>query len=324
MELVDQLFSISNEKQFESIALKVFQWQSSQVGIYSDFLRNLRINPNTIQSTKEIPFLPIEFFKSHTINLGTKIDLQFQSSGTTGLTTSTHFIAEKSIYKQSFLTGFKRFYGDPKDYVFFALLPNYLERNNSSLIYMVKELIEISGRPENSFYLNDFKKLYVDLSSALSSNKKIFLLGVSYALLDFSAQFPIDLKNAIVMETGGMKGTRKEMVREDLHRKLKEAFQVNEIHSEYGMTELLSQAYSKGHGKFSCPPWMQVLIRDPRDPLNNLEEGKIGGLNIIDLANLYSCSFIATQDLGKKEGDTFEILGRFDDSDIRGCNLLAL
>ena len=275
---------------------------------------------------EQIPFLPIKFFKSHQVITGDNSpEIVFNSSGTTGQLTSKHYVANTSVYKTSFLKTFEQFYGSPEDYCILALLPSYLEREGSSLVYMVHDLIVKSGHPDSGFYLHEHGKLAQKLKELDSKGVKILLIGVSFALLDLVSNYSFSLKNTIIMETGGMKGRKKEMIREELHGILKAGFGVGEIHSEYGMTELLSQAYSLGKGSFECPPWMRVLIRDPEDPLTLLPDGKSGGVNIIDLANLHSCSFIATQDLGKLYPDgSFEILGRFDHSDLRGCNLMAL
>jgi len=248
----------------------------------------------------------------------------FSSSGTTGMVTSKHLVTDVSLYERSFMQGFKAFYGNIQDYTVLALLPSYLERDGSSLIYMVDHLIRESGDPQSGYFLYDHDALYAALQRQKLTNRKTLLIGVTYALLDFVEKYQIKFPGLIIMETGGMKGKRPEMLREELHNQLKEGFGVAAIHSEYGMTELLSQAYSKAEGIFACPPWMKILIRDTNDPLTILPQGRTGGLNIIDLANLNSCSFIATQDLGKTLGDgTFEVLGRFDNSDIRGCNLLV-
>ncbi|MEL6304419.1 MAG: acyl transferase, partial [Bacteroidota bacterium] len=249
----------------------------------------------------------------------------FESSGTTGSVTSKHFVTNISLYQESFRRAFRQFYGDPKDLCILALLPSYLERTGSSLVFMVDDLINSSAHPLSGFYLHDLKALQQKLMELEASQTPTLLIGVSFALLDLAEQFPTPLKHITIMETGGMKGKRKEMIREELHQELRNAFQVQHIHSEYGMTELLSQGYSKGNGIFETPPWMKVLIRDPEDPLSLQANGKSGGVNVIDLANLHSCAFIATQDLGKVHSDgSFEIIGRFDHSDIRGCNLMAL
>jgi len=308
---------------FEKKALKLFQLQAKNCSVYSRYLDLLKVNINTINRVDKIPFLPIEFFKSNRIiSEGKNPQITFSSSGTTGQQQSKHYVADVSIYQQSFKQGFNHFYGNPKEYRILALLPSYLEREGSSLVYMCDQLIQESQHPQSGFYLHNLKELSQVL--AQDSEKKTLLIGVSYALLDLAEQFPEKLTNTIVMETGGMKGKRQEMIKSELHNTLIKAFQVQHIHSEYGMTELLSQAYSKGKGLFETPPWMKVLIRDTEDPLSNLDYGRTGGINIIDLANLNSCAFIATQDLGKIYSDNqFEVLGRFESSDIRGCNLLV-
>ncbi|HEY0898732.1 MAG TPA: acyl transferase [Sphingobacteriaceae bacterium] len=321
----DQIFSISNPSEFEARALQIFRIQARQCPIYRQFIENLNREPSKIQKLDDIPFLPIEFFKSHEIISGPEnVDIVFSSSGTTGMATSKHYVTDVSLYERSFMEGFKYFYGDIQDYTILALLPSYLEREGSSLIYMVDSLIHESGNPESGYFLYDHDALFAALEQQKLEGRKTLLIGVTYALLDFIEKYRMDFPQLIIMETGGMKGKRPEMLREELHHQLKEGFGVTAIHSEYGMTELLSQAYSKGEGIFACPPWMKVMIRDTNDPLTTLPHGRTGGLNIIDLANLNSCSFIATQDLGKTLTDgTFEVLGRFDNSDIRGCNLLV-
>ncbi|HSI70684.1 MAG TPA: hypothetical protein VK941_10655, partial [Gillisia sp.] len=285
-----------------------------------------KVSPADVKSLEEIPFLPIQFFKSHRIFPAEgEVQKIFTSSGTTGTTTSSHFVKDLVIYEESFIKAFHHFYGDFEDYVVLALLPSYLEREGSSLIYMVNSLIQKSGHPQSGFYLDNLEDLKTNLIQLDKSGRKVLLLGVSFALLDLVENSSFQLKNTIIMETGGMKGRRKEMIREELHAHLKKGFGVENIHSEYGMTELLSQAYSSGKGVFNCPPWMKILIRDPEDALSYHPNGKTGGINVIDLANFNSCSFIATQDLGKIIGDNdIEILGRFDHSDIRGCNLMAV
>jgi hypothetical protein len=321
-----RIFSITSSSEFEIVALEVFRHQYQHVEVYRDFCNHLRIEIKNIKSLKDIPFLPIEFFKTHEVVSG-KIKTQeiFYSSGTTGMTASKHFVGDLSLYEKSFNLAFTQFYGDPSDWAILALLPSYLERDGSSLIYMVQHLIERSGHPSGGFYLHDLEALKNNLLDCENKNQKVLLIGVSFALLDFVEKYSFRLKNTVVMETGGMKGRRREMIREELHGILKNGFGVDQIHSEYGMTELLSQAYSKGNGVFECPPWMRMLIRDPEDPLTLLPSGKTGGINVIDLANINSCSFIATQDLGKDLGNgQTEILGRFDHSDIRGCNLLVI
>jgi len=280
--------------------------------------------PNGVNTLEKIPFLPIECFKTEKVYCGHTTPQQiFTSSGTTGAQTSRHYVKDLSLYEQSFRKGFEHFYGNVGDYVVLALLPSYLERTGSSLITMVADLIERSGSQYSGFYLNEYDLLAERLQTLDASGKKVLLIGVSFALLDLITEHTFSLKNTIVMETGGMKGRRKELVREELHALLCKGFGVEMIHSEYGMTELLSQAYSAGKGIYKCVPWLKVLIRDTNDALSYLPTGKTGGLNIIDLANRESCSFIATQDLGKLHPDgTFEVLGRFDNADIRGCNLL--
>lgn len=317
------IFNITSKKQFEQRALEVFRFQAKNCNVYHDFLRFLKVDITSISNLKEIPFLPIQFFKSHKV-LSSKKTIQqtFLSSGTTG-NQSHHLVTDLSLYEKSFRIGFTHFYGNIEEYTVLALLPNYLEREGSSLIYMVDDLIKKSKNPLSGFFLDDTKRLSKILQNHKNSDKKLLLLGVSYALLDLVESQQFNLQDAIIMETGGMKGRRKEMIREELHAILAKGFGVKKIHSEYGMTELLSQGYSKGNGIFESPPWMDILIRDTEDPLTLLPNGKAGGINVIDLANTNSCSFIATQDLGKKQNNaTFEILGRFDNSDIRGCNLL--
>ena len=319
-------FDLFQPSHFKAKALEVFRYQATENEVYKKFIDLLGVEPSRINDLEEIPFLPIEFFKTHKVVSGIKpVEMTFLSSGTTGTVQSRHHVADLDVYRQSFMTAFKQFYGDPEDWIILALLPNYLERTGSSLVYMAQELIACSSYKESGFYLDELDNLTEKLTALDNEGRKILLLGVSFALLDLVEKTKFSLKNTVVMETGGMKGRRKEMVREELHTALCEGFGVNEIHSEYGMTELLSQAYSSGKGVFKTPPWMQVLIRDPEDPLRILPENSGGGINIIDLANVNSCSFIATQDLGKKvSGDLFQVLGRFDNADIRGCNLLVV
>jgi len=315
---------IQNANEFEIQALKTFQYQYSQVKVYHDWVNYLGVNPAQVQKVTDIPFLPISVFKTHQVlskNLPTQI--VFKSSGTTGMERSQHFVHRLDVYEESFTKGFEWFYGDIVNYTILALLPSYLEQGESSLVYMVDDLIKKSNNPDSGFYLNNYNDLIAKLKVLESKNQKTILLGVSYALLDLVEQYDLQLKNTIIMETGGMKGRRREMVKEELHNVLKKGFGVNEIHSEYGMTELLSQGYSKGNGIFETPPWMKVLIRDATDPLTYISNSQTGGINVVDLSNWYSCAFIATQDLGKIIGlNQFEIVGRFDHTDIRGCNLL--
>lgn len=320
------IFSISSQKEFEKITLKVFRHQYNNNLVYQDFCSLLKKDKTNVKSIEEIPFLPIQFFKSHEIvSSQDQIQETFTSSGTTGTITSKHLVTDVTLYEQSFRKAFSQFYGNIEDYVVLALLPSYLERDGSSLIYMVNDLIEGSNHPESGFYLNNYDELIHKLIELDSSGQNVLLIGVTYALLDLVEKQSFQLKNTIVMETGGMKGKRKEIIREELHSILCNGFGVPTIHSEYGMTELLSQAYSLGNGVFECPPWISILIRDTEDALTYVEYGKTGGINVIDLANINSCSFIATQDLGKKNPNhSFEVLGRFDSSDIRGCNLMVI
>ena len=320
------IFSISNPKQFEKIALKVFRFQYENNLVYKEFCNLMNTNVQEVKALQQIPFLPIQFFKSHrVISSENPIQEIFTSSGTTGNINSHHCVTDLSIYEESYQKGFTQFYGNIEDYVILALLPSYLEREGSSLIYMVKDLIERTNNSESGFYLHNHEALIEKLIALDTSGQNVILIGVTYALLDLIEKQQFQLKNTFIMETGGMKGKRKEMIREELHEQLCDGFGVSAIHSEYGMTELLSQAYSLGNGVFECPSWMQILIRDTEDALTYNNNGKTGGINVIDLANINSCSFIATQDLGKKNpNNSFEVLGRFDNSDIRGCNLMVL
>ena len=322
--LLNNILSIQTNADFEKVALSIFRHQSLNNPVYKRFLSLLNVNIESIKSSNQIPFLPIQFFKSHKILSTTNsVEKVFLSSGTTGTTTSSHFVSDISVYEQSYLSTFQRFYGKAENYTILALLPSYLERSNSSLIYMVNDLIVRSNKTKSGFYLENLTQLKNTLLDLESNNEKVLLIGVSFALLDLLEQHSFKLKNTIIMETGGMKGRRKELIRYELHKELKRGFGVNTIHSEYGMTELLSQAYSKGEGIFKTLPWMKILIRDTENALDLLPHSKTGGINVIDLANINSCSFIATQDLGKTYANgSFEVLGRFDHSDIRGCNLL--
>ncbi len=320
------IFTISSQKEFEKIALKVFRYQHENNKVYREFCDFLNTDVQKVESLEKIPFLPIQFFKSrYVLSSQDKIQETFTSSGTTGMITSQHLVTDVSLYEQSYRLAFSNFYGNVEDYVVLALLPSYLERKGSSLIYMVKDLIEMTNNENSGFYLHNYDELIAKLIELDSSGQNVLLIGVTYALLDLIEKQNFQLKNTIIMETGGMKGKRKEIIREELHNILCSGFGVNSIHSEYGMTELLSQAYSMGNGIFECPSWMQILIRDTEDALTYVDYGKTGGVNVIDLANINSCSFIATQDLGKKySNNSFEILGRFDNSDIRGCNLMVV
>ena len=320
------IFSITNQKQFEKIALQTFRFQYENNLVYREFCSLMKVEKSSVKTIQQIPFLPIQFFKSHrVISNENSIQETFTSSGTSGEQTSKHYVTDVSIYEKSYQNGFSQFYGNIEDYVVLALLPSYLEREGSSLIYMVSDLIQKTKNSESGFYLQNTDALIEKLIALDATGKNVILIGVTYALLDLIEQHQFQLKNTIIMETGGMKGKRKELIREELHAQLCSGFGVSSIHSEYGMTELLSQAYSLGNGIFECPTCMQILIRDTEDALNYVENGKTGGINVIDLANINSCSFIATQDLGKKyPNTTFEVLGRFDNSDIRGCNLMVV
>lgn len=320
------IIQINTTKEFQKTALKVFRFQYENNLVYQQFCKLLKRTPREVDNLQDIPFLPIEFFKSKTVLSSTDpIQTTFSSSGTTGILTSKHLITDLSFYEASFRKAFSHFYGNIEDYAILALLPSYLEREGSSLIYMVEDFIESSNHPDSGFYLHDHDALAKKLIELDKAGQNVLLIGVTYALLDLIERHSFTLNNTIIMETGGMKGKRKELIREELHQILTNGFGVSKIHSEYGMTELLSQAYSLGDGRFECPPWMDILVRDTEDALSYVSTGKTGGLNIIDLANINSCSFIATQDLGKKYSDhSFEVLGRFDHSDIRGCNLLVV
>ena len=323
--LREGIFQISSKKEFERIALEVFRYQAQNIPIYKEYIERLRINPDEINHFEKIPFLPIQFFKSREIKpIGVEANAVFESSGTTGNQTSRHFVTNIDLYIKSFTSAFNHFYGNPADYCILALLPSYIERQGSSLVFMVDRLIKQSKHPESGFFLNEFDNLAEILDRLDSNGQKCLLMGVSFALVDFTEKHTFKLKNSIVMETGGMKGRRKEMIREELHHQLCNAFGLKEIHSEYGMTELLSQAYSDGKGIFKCPNWMKVVVRDPYDPFTTLSHQKAGAINIIDLANIYSCSYIQTEDLGKTYDDgSFEILGRMNEAQLRGCNLLV-
>jgi hypothetical protein len=374
--IINRIFSIDSDGAFDALAMEVFAFQYVHNAVYKEFCDVLKRTPANAAAVADIPFLPVELFKTHrVVSFEGKEEAVFLSSGTTSqqafpssspshagigdeivdfssitsetnheatikntgstgvyriqagdmtTTRSKHFIKDLALYRRSFSEGYRHFYGDPSQYCILALLPSYLERDGSSLVFMVDDLIRQSGHPDSGFYLHDIHALSEKLVRLAGSGDKVLLLGVSFGLLDLAETHPTKIKNTVVMETGGMKGRRREMVREELHSILKESFGVESIHSEYGMTELLSQAYSTGRGLFACPPWMRVLIRDSNDPLYITDGRRAGGINIIDLANVYSCSFLATQDLGKiHPGGMFEVLGRFDNSDVRGCNLLV-
>ena len=320
-----KIFSIRSSSDFETLALEVFRYQAKNNETYSNYLNHLGITPGNIHQLHRIPFLPIEFFKTHKIITGKDTPGKtFTSSGTTGAETSKHYVTDISLYQESFTRTFQYFYGNPEQYCLLALLPSYLEREGSSLIYMMDYIIRNSKNPESGFYLDKLNVLAEKIVRLRQQEQKILLFGVSFALLKLAEKYKPDLSGQIVMETGGMKGRREEIIREELHEVLNKAFNTKVIHSEFGMTELLSQAYSKGDGIFHTPPWMKVLIRDGYDPLSYVKKGQSGGINIIDLANYNSCSFIETKDLGRLLPDGgFEVLGRFDSSDIRGCNLMV-
>ena len=318
------IFKIHDSQDFENMCMKVFRYQAKHVDIYEEYLFHLHVNVEEVQKITDIPFLPVEFFKSrivYDLSQGAP-EIDFTSSMTTGQNPSKHSIADLFLYDESIRLGFIRQFGPIEDYCILALLPSYLEREGSSLIYMTEKLMEWSNDERSGFYLNEFEKIKDIIQQ--NTTKKILLIGVSFALLDFAEQCPFEMNNCIVMETGGMKGRRKELLREELHELLMKAFSVPQIYSEYGMTELLSQAYSSHSGIFECPTWMSVMIRELQDPMSYCEIGRSGGINIIDLANLHSCSFIATQDQGRlNHQGQFEVLGRIDNSDIRGCNLMV-
>ncbi|MES2455228.1 MAG: acyl transferase [Bacteroidota bacterium] len=323
--LINRIFAINDPALFEELALEVFRFQAERCLVYQKYIGFLGIRPEQVNQLDQIPYLPIEFFKSQeVVSDSRKPEIVFSSSGTTGMTQSRHLVTRLNVYEQSFKRAFEQFYGSPKDVCILALLPSYLERDGSSLIYMVDALMDESKNADSGYFLHDHEDLYLKLMKLQAVKQKTILIGVTYALLDFVEKYHIDFPELIVMETGGMKGKRKEMVRAELHEQLQKGFGITTIHSEYGMTELLSQGYSKGAGIFNCPPWMRISLRDTNDPLSSAGKGKTGGINVIDLANINSCSFLATQDLGRVFHDgSFEVLGRFDNADIRGCNLLV-
>jgi hypothetical protein len=320
------VFNIQNQSDFKTCALQVFRHQFKNNTVYRSFCDLLYIHSSDVKKVEEIPFLPIQFFKSHAVlSSNQAVKETFTSSGTTGSSVSKHMVTDLSWYTKSYTKGFEHFYGPIEDYTVLGLLPNYLERDGSSLIYMVDDFIKKSNKPASGFYLNNLTELSKTLIALDKKGEKVLLIGVTFALLDLIERQQFKLQNTIIMETGGMKGRRKEMIREELHEILCAGFGVSKIYSEYGMTELLSQGYSSGDGVFDCPPWMKILARDTEDALTMVGTNKTGGLNVIDLANYNSCSFIATQDLGKVDNNgSFEVLGRFDHSDIRGCNLMVM
>ena len=319
----DKIFNV-DYKNFDQIAFEVFKFQYKNNTVYKSYCDLLKKTPSNVEDISRVPFLPISFFKSHSVICTKKYDKVFYSSGTTNDNLSKHYVSDINIYEKSFLKNFIDNYGDPKEYVILGLLPNYMENENSSLIYMVNNLIELSKSNDSGFFLKEYDPIIEKMKSLSRKNKTIILIGVSYALLDLTMNKNLNLENTIIIETGGMKGRRREMIKKELHEILKERTGLKKIHSEYGMTELLSQAYSKSDGIFSCPKWMKIFIRDINDPNFLYSSNKSGGINIIDLANVNSCSFIATEDMGSlhKNGG-FEIIGRIDHSDTRGCNLLV-
>ena len=324
-DLEHKIFQIRNEKEFNDIAIFLFHYHYNNNKIYRQFVDNMTIAPvNEVKHYLDIPFLPIEFFKQHKVRtFAGEPETIFTSSSTTGTGESKHYVKKLEIYEKSFILSFENFFGKIKDCVLLALLPSYLERKGSSLIFMTEKLIQLTNNRVSGFYLNNYDELLNKLEILKRTKQKTILIGVSFALLDIAEKYRLNFPELSIIETGGMKGRRKEIIREDLHSKISKAFGTNKIHSEYGMTELLSQAYSLNKGLFKSPPWMKVLIRDINDPLAILKDSSTGGINIIDLANIYSCPFIATQDLGKlHQKESFEVLGRFDHSDTRGCNLM--
>lgn len=324
LPLIDEVLSLGTEG-LPSLALHIFHYQSKNNLIYSDYIKALKIAPEEINSFEKIPFLPIDFFKTHSVKTGEfQTQKTFTSSGTTGNTTSQHHVKDLRNYQRSFTVSFEQKYGSISNYCIAALLPSYLEREGSSLVYMAEKMIAESLQSGSDFFLHNHQVLADKLEENEKLGIKTLLLGVTYALLDFAEQYPMSLKNTIVMETGGMKGRRQEITRMEVHQFLQKAFAIDRIHSEYGMTEMLTQAYSSENGLFEPPVWMRVLVRDTSDPLSSGLSGR-GGLNVIDLANLDSCCFIATQDLGVvHENGDFEVTGRFDHSDIRGCSLMVV
>ena len=323
--LTDHIFHLSSEADFEATALQVFGFQYENNTVYRTYCQHIGKSIENVQTLSDTPFLPISFFKTHDVKTGDfEPELIFRSSGTTGMERSRHLIKDAALYRKSLIESFRHFYGNPSDYVFLALLPNYIEQKNSSLIYMMEELMRESGAKENGYYLYNHEDMYQKLIQLRDSQQKTILWGVTFALLDFAEKYTMDFPQLVVFETGGMKGRRKEMVKEELYDILRKAFGVTDIHSEYGMCELLSQAYSKGGNIFSTPPWMQLRLRSEKDPFDGSNQMATGVINIIDLANLHSCAFIATEDLGRRHPNGIEILGRMDHSQTRGCSLMVL
>ena len=314
----------SNIQNFNDHALSLFHWQASSNNIYRQYLELLGCNARNVNKLEDIPFLPIQFFKSHHVQCGIyQPEAVFESSGTTGTAVSKHVVQDISFYLKVSEMGFGQFFGELQGAVVIGLLPSYLERNNSSLVVMVNNFIQISGHSDSGFYLNEYAILYKLLEKLKSDDVPVYLFGVTFALLNFAQKYQLDIPRLTVLETGGMKGKGDELVREELHKILKSSFKSSRISSEYGMTELMSQAYLDTDEFFYTPPWMKVFIRDQYDPFTFLSQGKHGGINIIDLANVHSCAFIETEDLGVSNGRGFKVMGRMDNSDIRGCNLLV-
>ncbi len=318
------IFDIKNSSDFDNLCFEVFRFQAKNCEVYEEYLNLLDVNIKDVVSIEQIPFLPVQLFKSKEIITKGKIpQIIFSSSATTGMISSKHFVANIELYEKSFTESFKLFYGEPSDYAILSLLPSYLEREGSSLVYMAEKLMSISGNPYNGFYLYNYSELFEKLNFLNNSGTKTILLGVSFALLDFVKDYTLEFPKLTIIETGGMKGRGRELSREEIHSSLRKGFGVKNIHSEYGMAELLSQSYSYGEGIFKSPPWKRILIRNLQNPFSYEQNHEKGGINIIDLANLYSCSFIETEDMGIKETeDTFRILGRISNSELRGCNLL--
>lgn len=321
--MVTELHTIT-ATDFSPRALDTFHFQYAHNPLYRDFTDSLGVRPGSVGRIEDIPFLPVGFFKTHEVRTGDWVpEVVFRSSGTTGMVTSRHLIRDAALYRQSFLAGFQHFYGPVRDWCVIGLLPAYLERSDSSLVYMVNDLIAVSGHPDSGFYLYAYTGLYDLLKRLEGAGQKTMLIGVTFALLDFAEQYSLKLEHTVVVETGGMKGRREEITREELHAVLRERLGVNVVHAEYGMTELLSQAWSAGEGVFRCPGWMKVLVRSEDDPLEVRIRGE-GLINVVDLANVWSCAFIATDDVGVLGPDGgFKVAGRLDHSDIRGCSLLV-
>lgn len=323
--LAELPFHVRDREGANALALELFRLHAARNPVYKAFLEGLRVDPDGVHGVDRIPFLPVGTFKNHRVLLDDlEAAISFTSSGTTGSIPSRHHVAWPWLYERSFMTSFSAVYGDVSEWRILALLPSYLEREGSSLVHMARHLITASRDPLSGTYLNRYDELTRVLQLSQAGRRKTLLLGVTFALLDLAERAPQPLPDVVIMETGGMKGRRQELVREEVHRTLREAFHVPTIHSEYGMTELLSQAWSTGDGRYRCPPWMQVRIRDVNDPLSAIAEGRTGGIDVTDLCNIASCPFISTQDLGRMHADgTFEVLGRFDHSEARGCNLLV-